>query len=117
MGGIVVLLPVVFRFILNKYIVLMLKSKKILNRVAWFRSIRPGDVSKGKFRDSNCFKSISVQLAGYNAGMGKRLGVYVHAKYVRSEASVILVGVTATQRKKELSDPFLKDEWRKLIEK
>ena len=27
----------------------MYKAQKIYNREAWFRSIRPGDVSKGKF--------------------------------------------------------------------
>lgn len=83
--------------------------------MAWFRSIRPGDVSKGKFKDYKALKSISVQLVDYNATIGKNLGVYVHAKYLKAELCVILVGVTLNQRKKELSDPDFKDEWRKLI--
>lgn len=93
----------------------MYKAQKILNRVTWFRSIRPGDVSKGLFKDYNALKSISVQLANYNASIGKKLGVYVHAKYLSKELAVILVGVTLEQRKKELEDPDYKDEWRKLI--
>ncbi len=94
----------------------MYKSQRILNRITWFRSIRPGDVSKGVFKDYRALKSISVQLADYNASVGKKLGVYVHAKYLSKELSVILVGVTLEQRKKELEDPDYKDEWRKLIE-
>ncbi len=94
----------------------MYKAQKILNRITWFRSIRPGDVSKGKFKDYRALKSISVQLADYNASVGRQLGVYIHAKYLSRESSVILVGVTLEQRKKELEDPDIKDEWRKLIQ-
>ena len=43
-------------------------------------------------------------------------GVYVHAKYLKDELCVILVGVTLNQRQKELADPDFKDEWRNLIE-
>lgn len=93
----------------------MYRAEKIINRMAWFRSIRPGDVSKGKFKDYKALKSISVQLADYNATIGKSLGVYVHAKYLKSELCIILVGVTLNQRNKELSDPDYKDEWRKMI--
>jgi hypothetical protein len=93
----------------------MYKAIKVLNRKTWFRSIRPGDVSKGQFKDYNALKSISVQLAGYNASEGKKYGVYIHAKYLSSELCVILVGVTLKQRKRELEDPDCKDEWRKLI--
>lgn len=94
----------------------MYKAEKIINRRAWFRSIRPGDVSKGKFNDYRALKSISVQLADYNASDGKKYGVYVHAKNLKDELSVILVGVTLKQRQKELADPDFKDEWRNLIE-
>jgi hypothetical protein len=94
----------------------MYKAQKIINRRAWFRSIRPGDVSKGKFSDYKALKSISVQLADYNASDGVKYGVYVHAKYLTKELCIILVGVTLEQRQKELSDPDYKDEWRKLIE-
>ena len=87
----------------------MYKSQRILNRITWFRSIRPGDVSKGVFKDYRALKSISVQLADYNASVGKKLGVYVHAKYLSKELSVILVGVTLEQRKKELEDPDYKE--------
>ena len=94
----------------------MNKSEKIVNRSAWFRSIRPGDVSKGKFKDYKQLKSISVQLTDYNAIYGQKYGVFIHAKYLRDELSVILVGVTIAQRKKELSDPDYRNEWRKLID-
>ena len=94
----------------------MYKAQKIINRLNWFRSIRPGDVSKGKFKNYNALKSISVQLADYNALHSEKNGVFVHAKYLKSELSVILVGVTYQQRLKELQDPDYKDEWRKLIE-
>ena len=93
----------------------MYKAEKIVNRQAWFRSIRPGDVSKGKFKDSSALDSVSVQLSRYNTSRGLKLGVYVHAKYLRDEQSIILVGVTTAQREKELSDPDFKDEWRNLI--
>ena len=83
--------------------------------MAWFRSIRPGDVSKGKFKEYKALKSISVQLADYNASNAERNGVYVHAKYLTRELSIILVGVTYEQRLRELQDPDCKDDWRKLI--
>lgn len=94
----------------------MYKAIKIINRKTWFRSIRPGDVSKGKFKDYKALKSVSVQLAEHNAYEGKKNGVYIHAKYLSSEDCVILVGVTLEQRKKELEDPDYKDEWRNLIQ-
>lgn len=94
----------------------MYKAQKIFNRTAWFRSIRPGDVSKGKFKEYKALKSISVQLADFNASNAERNNVYVHAKYLTRELCVILVGVTYEQRMKELEDPEYKDEWRKLIE-
>ena len=93
----------------------MYKAQKIFNRMSWFRSIRPGDVSKGKFKDHKALKSISVQLSDFNAANGERNGVYVHAKYLTKELCVILVGVTYKQRLKELEDPDYKDEWRKMI--
>ena len=93
-----------------------MKANKITNRVTWFRSIRPGDVSKGKFKDYTALQSISVQLAKFNATRGKQIGVYIHARYLTEDSCVILVGVTLEQRKKELEDPLYKDEWRKLIE-
>lgn len=61
-------------------------------------------------------KSVSVQLADFNASVGQKLGVYIHAKYLSRELCIILVGVTLEQRKKELEDPDYKDEWRKLIQ-
>ena len=93
-----------------------MKVEKIVNRRAWFRSIRPGDASKGQFKDYKALKSISVQLSDYNAYDGKRNGVFVHAKYDRDKLTVILAGVTLEQREKELTDPEYKDEWRKLID-
>ena len=93
----------------------MYKAIKVLNRKTWFRSIRPGDASKGQFKDYKALKSISVQLADHNASEGKKYGVYVHAKYLKEELCVILVGVTLKQREKELTDPDYKDEWRNLI--
>ena len=93
----------------------MNKAETIVNRQAWFRSIRPGDVSKGKFKNSSALDSIAVQLSRYNASNGLKFGVFIHAMYLREEDCVILVGVTSAQRKKELSDPNYKDEWRKLI--
>ena len=93
----------------------MNKTERIVNRSAWFRSIRPGDVSKGKFKDYRALRSISVQLTDYNAIYGQRYGVFIHAKYLKEELTVILVGVTMAQRKKELSDPKCRNEWRKLI--
>lgn len=94
-----------------------MKAEKIVNRRAWFRSIRPGETSIGQFTYYKELKSISVQLADYNAGDAKRNGVFVHAKYDRNKLIVILAGVTLEQREKELTDPEYKDEWRKLIDK
>ena len=90
--------------------------RRIVNRRAWFRSIRPGDVSEGKFKDYRALKSISVQLTDYNASEGKRNGVFVHASYDRDELIVYLVGVSQEQRAEELSDPCYKDEWKKKVD-
>lgn len=94
----------------------MNKTERIINRSAWFRSIRPGDVSKGKFKDCKQLRSVSVQLTDYNAIYGQKYGVFIHAKYLKEELTVILVGVTIAQRKKELSDPSCRNDWRKLID-
>lgn len=93
----------------------MYKAQKIYNREAWFRSIRPGDVSKGKFDQYKDLKTISVQLAVYNAANAEKKDVYLHAKYISKELSVILVGVPFKQRQKELKNPKYKNEWRNLI--
>lgn len=93
----------------------MYKAQKIYNREAWFRSIRPGDVSKGKFDQHKDLKTLSVQLAVYNAANAEKQDVYVHAKYISKELSVILVGVPFKQRQKELKNPKYKNEWRNLI--
>ena len=98
----------------NKY--KSMKVEMIVNRRAWFRSIRPGDVSEGKFKDYRALKSISVQLTDYNASEGKRNGVFVHASYDRDELIVYLVGVSQEQRAEELSDPCFKDEWKKKVD-
>ena len=93
----------------------MYKAQKIYNREAWFRSIRPGDVSKGKFDQYKDLKTISVQLAVFNAAYAEKKDVYVHAKYISKELCVILVGVPFKQRQKELKNPKYKNEWRNLI--
>lgn len=93
----------------------MYKTELIVNRAKWFRSIMPGDVSKGQFGDNCALKSLSVQLSGFNASIGKKKGVYIHAKYLTDESCVILVGVTLKQRQRELTDPNYKGQWRKLI--
>jgi hypothetical protein len=95
----------------------MYRTDKIKNRAAWFRSIRPGEIAKGKFSDTNALDSISVQLTKFNASSGKKAGVFLHAKYLREELCVILVGVTLAQRKKELANPDYRNEWRKMIER
>lgn len=95
----------------------MYRIDKIKNRAAWFRSIRPGEIAKGKFSDTNALDSISVQLTKFNASSGKKAGVFLHAKYLREELCVILVGVTLAQRKKELANPDYRNEWRKMIER
>ena len=95
----------------------MNRVEKIKNRAAWFRSIQPGDIAKGKFSDSNDLDSVSVQLTKFNASSGKKAGVFIHAKYLKNESCVIILGVTLAQRKRELSDPDYRKEWRKIIEK
>ena len=95
----------------------MCRVEKIKNRAAWFRSIQPGDIAKGKFSDSNDLDSVSVQLTKFNASTGKKAGVFIHAKYLKDETCVIIIGVTLAQRRKELSNPDYRNEWRKRIEK
>lgn len=94
-----------------------MKTEKVLNRAKWFRRLRPGDVSKANFKDYNALQSISVQLAKYNGSIGRQAGVYLHAKYLTEELSVILVCVTLEQRKKELTEPSCRNDWRKMIPK
>ena len=91
--------------------------KKVRNRAKWFRSIRPGEVSGGQFKDSSCFNSISAQLAEYNRTMAKEKGVFVHAKYCTEVSCIILVGVTLEEREKEKADRDFMSHWRKLLDK
>ena len=93
----------------------MYKAEKIRNKDYWFRTIKPGDVAKGKFPTYGSITSLNVQLTRFNRSIGKEKGVFIHAKYLYDELCVILVGVTLAQRRKELTDPDYKNEWRKLI--
>jgi len=93
----------------------MYNTTRIKNRAKWFRSIKPHEISKGYFKSSRIFDSISVQLAQFNRTMGKEKGVFIHAKYVPDELSVILVGVTLKERERELVDKNYRSHWRKLI--
>ncbi len=93
----------------------MYNAKAINNRARWFRSIKPGDVSEGFFKNSKTFDSISVQLTQYNRTLGKEKGVFIHAKYYPDNASIILVGVTLKERERELVDKEYSSHWRKLI--
>ena len=95
----------------------MYNTKRVRNRAAWFRSIKPGEVSEGVFTSSKVFGSISVQLTQYNRTMGKEKGIFIHAKYFPDNASVILVGVTSEERERELTDPNYSSDWRRLIQK
>ncbi len=95
----------------------MYKAEKIRNKECWFRTIKPGEVSKGKFPSYSSLTSLNVQLTRFNRSIGKEKGIFIHAKYLYDELCVILVGVTLAQRKKELSDPEYKNEWRKQIKK
>ena len=95
----------------------MYSGMRIRNRAKWFRSIKPGDISEGYFKDSLKFKSISVQLRDFNRTFGKEKGVFIHAKYLPDESCVILVGVTLEEREKELSDRNFIGHWRELLNK
>lgn len=95
----------------------MYSAKRITNRAKWFRSIKPGDVSEGQFKNSAKFNSISVQLRDFNRTLGREKGIFIHAKYNPDEASIILVGVTLEERQRELSDKNHSGDWRKLINK
>ena len=99
------------------YINMYNTAKRITNRAKWFRSIKPGDVSEGQFNNSTKFKSISVQLTDYNRTIGREKGVFIHAKYFPEESSIILVGVSLEERKRELSDSSYSNNWHKLINK
>ncbi len=93
----------------------MIMIDVVRNHLDWIRGLKPGDVSKATFKKYHTLKSISVQLADYNAGRGKERGVFVHAKYNKSELSITLVAVSLKEREMELSDPEMRNEWRKLI--
>lgn len=95
----------------------MYNGKIVKNRAKWFRSIKPGDISKGHFKDSLKFKSISVQLRDFNRTCGLKKGVFIHAKYLPSESIIILVGVTLEEREKELSDRKYIGLWREILNK
>ena len=91
--------------------------KRVRNRAKWFRSIKPGDISGGQFKNSLCFKAISVQLADYNKTLAKDKGLFIHAKYYPEVSCVTLVGVTLEERQKELVDCNFSNHWRKKLEK
>jgi len=95
----------------------MYNAKYVRNRAKWFRSIKPGEISEGHFRDSLKFKSISVQLREFNRTYGIKKGVFVHAKYLPDDSMIILVGVTLEEREKELSDRNFSGLWREFLNK
>ena len=95
----------------------MYNGNRVRNRAKWFRSIKPGDISEGHFKDSLRFKSISVQLTEFNRTYGKEKGVFVHAKYLPDVSCIILVGVTLEERERDLSDRDFSGTWREFLNK
>ena len=56
------------------------------NQLEKARSLKVGDVSIVEFEDYNKYRSFTVQLAHYNADLGRKRSLYVLLKLFRKRA-------------------------------
>ena len=85
------------------------------NQLEKARSLKVGDVSIVEFEDYNKYRSFTVQLAHYNADLGRKRSLYVHAASKLRKLQYCLVVVSAEERKLEEINSNLKGQWKKQI--
>ena len=85
------------------------------NQLEKARSLKVGDVSIVEFEDYNKYRSFTVQLTHYNADLGRKRSLYVHAASKLRKLQYCLVVVSAEERKLEEINSNLKGQWKKQI--
>ena len=85
------------------------------NQLEKARSLKPGEVSIVEFEDYNKYRSFTVQLSHYNASLGRKRNLYVHAASRLKKLQFCLVVVTAEEREKEETNSNLKGLWKKQL--
>ncbi len=85
------------------------------NQLEKARSLRVGDVSIVEFEDYNKYRSFTVQLAHYNADLGRKRSLYVHAASKLRKLQYCLVVVSAEEKELEDTNSNLKGQWKKQL--
>ncbi len=85
------------------------------NQIEKARSLKIGDVSIVEFEDYNKYRSFTVQLAHYNADLGRKRNLYVHAASKLRKLQYCLVVVSMEEKEMEEYDSNLKGQWKKML--
>lgn len=85
------------------------------NQLAKARSLKVGEMAIIEFEDYGKYRSFTVQLSYYNAGLGRKRNLYVHAASNKKKLQYFLYVVTADEKDREDSDSNLKGQWKKVI--
>ena len=85
------------------------------NQLEKARSLKIGEVSIVEFEDYSKFRSFTVQLAHYNADLGRKRNLYVHAASKQRKLQYCLVVVSAEERELEETNSNLKGQWKKKL--
>jgi hypothetical protein len=85
------------------------------NQLEKARSLKVGDVSIVEFEDYNKYRSFTVQLAHYNADLGRKRSLYVHAASKLRKLQYCLVVVSMEEKEMEEIDSNLKGQWKRKL--
>jgi len=86
-----------------------------VNQLEKARSLKVGESAVVEFADYDKFRSFTVQLAHYNAGLGCKRNLYVHAASKKKKLQYCLIVVSAEEREMEENNSNLKGLWKKQI--
>ena len=85
------------------------------NQLERAKKMTVGEVAVVEFDDYDKFRSFTVQLSHYNASLGRKRELYVHAASKMKKLQYCLIAVSAEERAMEESNSNLKGQWKKQI--
>ena len=85
------------------------------NQLDKANKMRVGEVAVVEFDDYDKYRSFTVQLSHYNASLGRKRELYIHAASKMKKLQYCLIAVSAEDKEKEESNSNLKGLWKKQI--
>ena len=85
------------------------------NQLEKAKNMTVGEFAIIEFDDYDKFRSFTVQLSHYNASLGRKRELYVHAASKMKKLQYCLIVVSADEREQEEVNSNLKGQWKKQI--